>query len=389
MVLVAVLVLCGAVAYGGDYQTPGTGGSYTLASLVAGSGGTVTGGPTAFSLNGNLTIAQNDTIVVSAGEQVSAASDAGGLGFVIRIDGTLTAQGTSGQPIVFTAASSEPGAWRGIYMMPTCVGSAVEHCEINYALTGIHCAGCNPAISNNSFSGCRDAGIYCCRGASPTITWNTLSGNSQAVGIVVNECVPTSCAHNTADDNAAGISVANSTGAPVIAENSANENREIGIYSASATGATFQDNVVERNAYGIVAARGSNGQFLRNQVRQNIFEGVSVVEEASPVFRNTVVEDNSTTLGGVVVYDTAEPDFGSPLAAGVNQFLHNHYYDYVNFTEKRKYAVGNTWSSPMNDADFCIYDDEEDAGDADGSGFLSGMVMYEPLLSAHAWWLYH
>jgi parallel beta-helix repeat protein len=386
-IFAALFIFCTVVAYGSDYQTPGSGSSYTLATLVSLSGGTVTSGPIVFSLNGNLTISQNDTLLMNPGEQLSVADDPAVPGFVLRIAGTLSAQGTASQPIIFTASGAREGSWHGIYMMPTSTGSVVQYCEIKFALTGINCSGCAPTISNNTFTGCRDAGIYCCRGAAPTITSNTFVNNSQAVGIIINDCVPAACAYNSANQNVTGITVANAAGSPVIANNSAHENRDIGIYGAAAAGAAFQDNIVEKNAYGVIVARGSNSQFLRNQVCQNIVEGIGITDDTTAVFRNTLIEDNSMTVGGVVVYDSALPDFGSPTVRGDNQFRDNHYFDYVNFTQNVQYAIGNTWISPLA-PDYLIYDDDEDVGDADGSGFLSGAVVYGLVSGAKLWSLY-
>jgi parallel beta-helix repeat protein len=385
--LLGTVLLCAMSAPAADYQTPGSGESYTLTVLASASAGTVTGGPTLFFLNGNLTISQNDTLIVNPGEWLTVGDDPAGLGLFVRINGTLLAKGTPALPIVFTAITAEQGAWRGIFMTPTCLGSVVEYCDISYATTGIHCAGCNPILKNNTFSRCRDAGIYCCRGARPKIASNTFVANSQGIGIVLNNCEPSVCANNSANLNLTGIAVANSDTSPVIEQNSTIANFQIGIYSADTRTAVFRDNIVENNAYGIMVAHQSASQFSANQVAYNWREGISVVDEAVSLFRENLIEHNGSELGGIVVFDDAQPDLGTAESKGLNRFLNNTQYDYVNFTPLRQTAIGNTWTTLAN-IDALIYDNDEDVSDADGSGFLSGIVVYRLQLRGNLWFLY-
>ena len=104
------------------------------------------------------------------------------------VNGTLSAQGTSDQHIVFTSAVSTPSAgnWIGIYFGSTSEGGLLDYCEVKYAgdgrsylgknwYTGILVYGTSPTITNCVFAHNRQRAISCYAEASPSISGNTVS----------------------------------------------------------------------------------------------------------------------------------------------------------------------------------------------------------------------
>jgi parallel beta-helix repeat protein len=126
------------------------------------------------------------------------------------VNGTLNAQGTDTDNIVFTSSSSNPAPydWSGIRFLEAGSTGTLEYIDIQYAGNGVafkNCSSCgirNSTITNsytgvylentpasnyiedNSFINNLYAGIRCAYCAS-TITNNTITGNSEGQGIYV------------------------------------------------------------------------------------------------------------------------------------------------------------------------------------------------------------
>lgn len=130
-----------ATPAGADYTTPGTGVSWSMDDLVVHSGGAVTGGAGAYSLNQSLVIALNDRVTIAPGSTLTALGSPGSVGVEVR--GKLTAIGSAAAPIVFVAQNAVPGAWRGLEFRDTNAGSefVLRHCEIAHAVTAIDVVG--------------------------------------------------------------------------------------------------------------------------------------------------------------------------------------------------------------------------------------------------------
>lgn len=138
---------------------------------------------------GDISVSPGVTIKIEAGVTVnfSVNSDSRASGNDISraeliVNGTIDAQGTAGNPIIFTSAGAvkNNGDWGGIEIATGSVNSVLKNCEIGYAreyglriaalATVDHCS-----ISQNLFSGIEVSAI------SPSISNCSIYGNSTGI----------------------------------------------------------------------------------------------------------------------------------------------------------------------------------------------------------------
>ncbi|MBT4684408.1 MAG: right-handed parallel beta-helix repeat-containing protein, partial [Candidatus Marinimicrobia bacterium] len=173
-------------------------------------------GNTTYMVNGDLTIADGDTLIIYPGTQIKFMGN-----YTFDIYGSLFAQGVEGDTITFTSGLPVPiaGDWKGIQFFSSSHASVLQYCDIAFgsgtgwedalvrfyntssapiqilnskihtsANHGIYCQSSSPTISGNTIHDNNDNGIYC-RSSSPSIRNNlitTLRSNSNA-GIYTGE----------------------------------------------------------------------------------------------------------------------------------------------------------------------------------------------------------
>jgi subtilisin family serine protease len=140
---------------------------------------------------GDVTISNNVTLTIEPGTTVkfAAHSDVEADGAdtnrcELVVQGTLVAEGTPSNPIVFSSNSTDPqpGDWYGIRFTNSSVDSTcvIENCYITQAQHGIYCDQASPKITNNQIGHC----VYgvLCENASPVVTNNKIIlNNSSAI----------------------------------------------------------------------------------------------------------------------------------------------------------------------------------------------------------------
>ena len=155
---------------------------------------------------------------------------------------------------------------------------------------GIYCSSSSPTITNNTVSGNSSRGISCSYDSSPAITNNTISGNGEA-GILCDYSSSPTITNNTISGNGwAGISCDDSS--PTITNNTIAGSGQYGIYCDSSS-PTITNNIVAFNATGIR----------------------KVYDTASPVLRNNCVYNpdgaNYSNLSAGTGDISADPEFQS------------------------------------------------------------------------------
>ncbi|MFA4906715.1 MAG: right-handed parallel beta-helix repeat-containing protein [archaeon] len=122
----------------------------------------------------NLVLNNGSTLTINPGVNVKVAT-----GKKIIVNGTLIAQGTSANHIVFTSNSSTPSAgdWYGIRFEDSSndANCILKYCDIKYAQYGVYCNRANPKIENNTLTN-NNYGIYTYF-SSPDIKTNSITNN--------------------------------------------------------------------------------------------------------------------------------------------------------------------------------------------------------------------
>ena len=187
---------------GGSWETSGAGIRYTMEDLVDSSHGAVTTGDSVkYVITEYLTIRTADTLSIDPGDSLCLQKTSPVI--VLKINGTLLAQGTAQDPIVFTSNESSPDTsnWGRIEFENDPPGSIFEHCHISFAATGITgdssslaairhvtitSVGSNgislshssPAIENCTITGFDGSGIVCTGSSQPLVGGSLATSNT-------------------------------------------------------------------------------------------------------------------------------------------------------------------------------------------------------------------
>ena len=177
----------------------------------------------------------------------------------LTVNGTLIAEGTDEDPIVFTSFNENPAKndWYGIRFEDSSVDASckIKYCDIKYAQYGIYCNRANPKIQNNSISH-SNYGIYLYQSSPAHIETNTVINNSE--GIHGTSSSPTITDNLLRDNSYAGVYF--SGGSPKLYDNTIDDNY-FGAYIISGSSPEFGpiytsdkgNNVITENSFGIYA----------------------------------------------------------------------------------------------------------------------------------------
>ena len=258
--------------------------------------------------------------------------------FYLQVNGTLRAQGTSGNNIIFNSDTSTSN-WRIIFNdesndwnEQTGSGSIIENAVLTSIVIGINYA--SPKISNNSING----GISCTR-TSSTISYNTITGiyPSGAIFTVYSSAVILS---NTINGRY-GINCLSDSS---IISNNTISGPETGIISSGSvvskntvygcgvgidTGSsTIEQNLVINNGQGIVN-RGYN--IIQNNTIANSTVGIYSYKPSTIVYNN--IHDNSAYNIRLDQYATSDVNatynwWGTTDAQAISQKIFDNKNDF-------------------------------------------------------------
>ena len=386
-ILVGLFVIAGSFIMAGDYTTPNGGSTYSLSQIATLSGSThVSGGPTSFTLKGNLTVSPLDTLEIDAGESLLSEDSLEDPGYALIVKGKINVDGASGNQALLGSHVETPGLWRGILIMADGAdASLIHYADIQYASVGISVRGTNaPTIEYNDFSGCKNASILVGPGFSAAIRHNTITAPNNAAGIVLDAAQGAEVLSNTVNGAAVGLVSAGSDAGTLVKLNTTGC-VNAGMVSSGMDEAKLEDNDLLGGHLGGVASDGSSAFWYLNTIDSQETAGMGIVNASTAKFRYNTIRD-CLGQGGVFIDDEAAPDLGTQDERGGNLFQDLAAWDLINYSPGDQYAIGNTWS--FSPADDVIYDEEEDAGDADGNGVLSGTVIYALNATSGAWIFY-
>lgn len=205
---------------------------------------------TSLAVSGTFTVANGTTYTIPAGTVVSFEPNS-----KIMVYGTLTANGTSGERIIFTRSGAS-GDWLGIEFSGSGANnSSISYADIKYAKSPIVATGSNVSVSNvsigySSFQNYPHDAAMAFYGSSPTISGVTIWGQANSVnGVRFSQGSYGSLSYSTISDLGAGngIIIEGSSG-PTISNNSILGCRYHGILLPYAGGfPTIRDNSIWGN----------------------------------------------------------------------------------------------------------------------------------------------
>jgi len=306
-------------------------------------------------ISGNILIKQNAGLTIEPGVTVKfRTAPVQSVGYYIRVDGTLNAEGTPENPILFTSEDSSR-LWGCIvftetstgYDETTSGGCVLSHCIIEYA-------------GNSQDGGVKDygkAGVLCIS-ASPLISNNTI----RYIG---------------------GDAIRAFGGTQSILGNYIHDNTR-GIYIASERG-VIADNYLSANAQGIFAGSCENSLEIRsNTIESNSSEvsgaclSINLYYHLSPseirIYKNHLI--STGTQANAVGVSAQSPDANDILSLTENNIenrgnLSLYFHDWQPQNPKEIPMSDNWWgSTDSREIDRMIYDAEND--------FYLPKVNYQP-----------
>jgi len=275
--------------------------------------------------------------------------------YPFKIWGTLLAEGTVRDSVVFITEQSDTNRWRGLrFLSSSSSGSRLAYCliEKGYATGdwldchggGAYCYSSSPRFTNCTITGNRayfGGGVYCyssspsfenctisgnsgggagCGNGSPTFTNCTITGNRADFGAGVRcgglggESTPTfmncTISRNNADVDAGGVYCGEWSG-PTFTNCSISENRAVregGGIKCGSSGPTFTNCTFTSNSAdcggGVYCWWGSAPTFTSCAFDDNIANegGAVYCADALPSFANCTFSGNSADYGGGGVY---------------------------------------------------------------------------------------
>jgi YD repeat-containing protein len=128
---------------------------------------------------GGLTVAAGVTLKIAPGVFLMNPST--------TVNGTLLAEGTASEPIVFTGANEElAGEWKGIVFAAGSGSSVLDHAEVAYGGSSsssgmIEAKGSHPTITNSTIRKAKYYGIKVIESGAPKIEWNRFRSNTNGL----------------------------------------------------------------------------------------------------------------------------------------------------------------------------------------------------------------
>ncbi|NUN70747.1 MAG: T9SS type A sorting domain-containing protein [Bacteroidetes bacterium] len=393
------------------YTTPNTGVRWNFDSLVARSGGSVTGTFPEYLVSDTVFIAPNDVLEVQKGSTIRIAYRKG-----ITVRGGFLALGTFNERILFTKSDS---TWQELRFEDSAVDSLcrMSYITVEYARLGLNFVSASPTLE---YSTVRNTGLISgtlagsgnyaiqCFNSNAVIIHDSIYNNAQ-YGININSGSSPVIEHcRIFNNNLQGTGFKNQISigtqginSPVIRKNyiyHTTPNIRVGGISISAfltgsgSNAIIESNFIYKNAYGIaVASQGTttlNVVIRKNVIYDNTFSDVNAAgsginfNSLSPSVQKTIVAENMIhgNSWGVTILGNAQPNLGDLTNAdttddGGNRIYNNGNRDTLfalyNNSPVRIMAQNNYWGTGNPDSVAMVIVDSSDAASL-------GRVLYTP-----------
>lgn len=322
------LFLLGCILLGGtttaQFNTPGTGRSYTLDSLAAISSGTVTFSNGAYTLTAQLNVAVSDTLLIANNSTLLMNA-----GVDIRVTGIMLVQppdsfvvrpAVAGQSFTgFELNASSGSILRKLHFYQ---GGSIRLLNSSLLMDSCRIVGCNTATNSNALN------LF---HSSPTVTHCYFGFNAGSAigggGNINNAPTILRCRFESnvmANTNRPQINMGASgndtlriigctiTGASILSGG-------IGVFPVgSQTLIRIEQNVIENNRYGIVCQSGPirgtivNNVIANNAIQNNPLQGGSGINFNGNATIQVLVLQNTIlgNLWGITIQGTAKPNIG-------------------------------------------------------------------------------
>ena len=315
-------------------------------------------------VNGDIVVQSGVTLTIAAGTHVwiwQGDATSGGVDhdrIEFNVEGTLVANGTTANPIVFDPwAPQTTEDWGGFYFDNASGGGTFNHCTIKRAEYAIE-SYVPLAVRNTLIADCRYSGIVSKAGTA-FIKDCTLT-NPGSFGIFLTAGSAT--VRNTTVDNAVATALYVQPSATLVARNSQFLNSDKGLFVGGNTSANVDSACAFKyNNIGIHCYNASTGpQILRSAIENNSSNGILCDQGSQPLIQENTLRYNAVAIQcsnsshptvhsnmiksntvGMKTMTGSEPD-----ASGGNTFAYTTSKHIINYgVDITIYAWDNCWNN--------------------------------------------
>lgn len=260
---------------------------------------------------GNITLAAGDTLIVESGVSVFFQ---GNYSFIIN--GTLIADGTEEEPIIFRSNRVGAGQWLGIkFTSRNSSGSRMGFCQVLYANKGVECeSSAAPLVHHSLISSTASYGIDLddsnarIEDCTITTTGNSgirIAGNSipTILNCDISDCTGNGIASGSSarptirGNHITGVNrgINTQSSGSTIEDNYLTNCREIGIYLQDASGSNVRRNIIEaaRGSYGVQIHRSTGTVLSDNNIMNSSGDGLFIYSSNSVIVSNNIIASSS------------------------------------------------------------------------------------------------
>jgi parallel beta-helix repeat protein len=368
-----LLLLLFALPLWADYTTPGNGTRFDADSLVAVSGGAVTGSNGRYQINATVTVSLSDTLSLQPGDTLIFTDTSGNRRLLIN--GAFLAIGTSADSIVITSANRQPGDYYGLEYRDIGNGSAFEmqYCRIEFATRAIDVVDADVVLKHCLIRRSGEVAIDLFSSNSLIENCIITENRQRAITMTVNSSpIIRGCLFT--ENNYENISPYTIISIGLQGVNSPQiiDNHIIGGYAKSggisiwnSSNALISGNIIENCGYGILCfSVNANPRIVNNIIRNNNINpdttlwgfGIASNGSNAPVIAGNEIYGH---FYGVAIVNGGQPNLGNLNNAdttddGRNYFLGNgignHRYELFNNNALPIFAENNWWGTADPDS---------------------------------------
>ncbi len=405
---IVLLLLLSALPVLADYTTPGNGTRFSADSLVAVSGGAVTGSNGHYQINATVTISLSDTLALQPGDTLIFTDTSGNR--KLLINGAFVAIGASNDSIVISSANQQPGDYYGLEYRDTGIGSAFEmqYCRIEYATRAIDVVDADVVLKHCLIRRTSEVAVDLFSSNSLIENCVITENRQRAITMTVNSSpIIRGCLFT--ENNYENISPYTIISIGLQGVNSPQiiDNHIIGGYAKSGgisvwntSNALISGNIIENCGYGILCfSVNANPRIVNNIIRNNNINpdttlwgfGIASNGNNAPVIAGNEIYGH---FYGVAIVNGGQPNLGNLNNAdttddGRNYFLGNgignRRYELFNNNPLPIFAENNWWGTADPDSieDRIVHKNDDDTyGLVDFLPYLSNITGLENPVSS-------
>lgn len=233
------------------------------------------------------------TLLIQPGTVVRFAAGQSGVRLIIQ--GTLVAQGTAAEPILFTSSAEKPQSsdWGGIVLEKAADRpSRIAHATIRYAQTGIAGSASLLAAEDVAIRDCV-RGITVLQEFRGRLSRGSLTGNQH--GLYYNQGSGFSVEDSLISGNVEGGVICTNGSSPAIRLSTIADNGPLGVSCIQGSSPLIEGNTIRGHKKGIAMSLQSRPRIFNNIIRENDI-GISGEKLVFPTILGNTITENGTGI---------------------------------------------------------------------------------------------